>query len=175
MEASTGAANVIYLKPSGRRYYLLFFLAFATISAVLLFATPLFPFNVYQAVFALLVLASIASGVAFLYFQRQYIYVEDEMITVREGIFTSRAMMIPFSNVVEIKTQYTLVDSILGVGTVMIDTAGTAGVEVVFSNIPRQSIINFLSLFRHYKQLGEARKKGHAVAEGKQKPERDNW
>ncbi len=162
--------NSIYLKSSGRRYYVTFFIAFLILSAILLAISPFIPFNVYQLVFALLVLNFAASGAAFLYFQNRYIHVEDEVLTVRQGVLTSKMSVIPFNKIDEIKTQYTLFDRVLGIGTIMIDTAGTSGVEVVFSNVPQESINAFLGLFRQYRQKQEAPK-----TEGGHGGTGDNW
>ncbi len=152
--------NSIYLKPSGRFYYAAFFIAFLAVSLALYALAGVLPFNAYQAMFELLVLYFVLSGGAFLYFQQQYVHAEDEMLTVKEGVVTSRMVVIPFNKISEVKTQYGLWDTILGVGTVVIDTAGNSGVQVVFSHVPRDSIIAFLAMFRNYRGPDEAQKKG---------------
>lgn len=163
----------IYLKPSGRRYYISFFLAFALLSIILFLASPMLKFNVYQLIFALLVLNFFASGIAFLYFQHHYIHVEDEIITVKEGLLMSKMVVIPFDKINEIKTEYSMSDRILGVGTIMLDTAGTGAVEVIFPDVPRESINAFIALFRQYKEKKEA--PGEEAKEEKPEGERDSW
>lgn len=147
--------NSIYLKPSGRIYYASFVLLFILISTLLNAASAFLAFNIYQVMFILLALASFASLIAFLYFQHKYIHVEDEIITVREGIITSKISVIPFNKINEIKTQFSFFDRLLGVGTIMIDTAGTSAVEVVFKNVPKESISAFLGLFRQHRESAQ--------------------
>lgn len=163
----------IYLKPSGRRYYISFFLAFVILSIIIFLASPLLKFNVYQLILALLALNFLASGIAFLHFQHHYIHVEDEIITVKEGLLMSKMVVIPFDKINEIKTEYGMSDRILGVGTIMLDTAGTGAVEVIFSNVPRESINAFIALFRQYKEKKEA--PGEEAEEEKPEGERDSW
>ncbi len=145
-------SSSIYLKPSGRVYYASFFIAFLLLSGLLMLAAPFVKFNVYQAMFALLVLNFIASGLAFLYFQQSYIHVEDEIVTVKEGVVLSKMVVIPFNKIDGIKTQYSLIDLLFGLGTIMIDTAGTGAIEVIFSNVPKESIDSFVAMFRNYRQ-----------------------
>lgn len=164
--------NSVYLKPSGRRYYMLIFLAFAALSIALGGLGAFLQFSPWQAIFGLLVLMLAAWGVAFLYFQQQYIHAEDGIITVRRGIITSKMTVIPFNKISEVGTEYGLADRLLGVGKIIIDTAGTDKEEVVFRDIPAQSISTFLALFRQYKGKEEQAQPGPA-----QKPEegRDSW
>lgn len=147
----------IYLKPSGRFYYIAFFVAFAVLSLILYTISSFIQlqFNIWQAIFMLLLMYFVALGGAFLYFQQSYIHVEDDIMTVREGILFSKVMVIPFSKIKEIKTQYTFIDRLLGVGTVAIDIAETPGMEIVFSHVPKESINSFLSMFRQHKENGK--------------------
>lgn len=143
----------IYLKPSGRKYYISFSFAFVLLSAMLFFTAPLFPFNIYLVIFVLFVLDCIIIGSIFLYFQSRYIHIENDIITVKEGLIMSKIAVIPFNKVSEVTTQYTLMDKLLRVGTIMLDTAGTPKVEVSFSNIPCESITAFIGVFKRYKKI----------------------
>lgn len=147
--------NSIYLKPSGRIYYILGFVVYFILTGIILSFSQFFPpyINPYQIILGLLILNFIFLGAVFLYFQHRYIHVEDEIITVREGgLFTNKMTIIPFNKIVEIKTQHELHEKFVGVETIMIDIAGRGVMEVVFKNVPQESVSSFISFFKRYKE-----------------------
>lgn len=173
--------NSIYLKPSGKIYYVSLFLSFLVLSAIVFLVSPAIPINAPLVVMMLLAVYFIVVGAIMLYYQYAYIHVEDEMITVREGLITSKMFVIPFNKISEIGTKYALIDSLFGVGTVMIDTSGTSGVEIVFRNVPKEKINSFVSIFRRYKdESGKeadhaSSEKGAKEGKEQEKPVRDTW
>ncbi|MBU0586562.1 PH domain-containing protein [Candidatus Micrarchaeota archaeon] len=153
----------IFLKPSGRVYYISFSLAFFLISALLIWASPLLPFNPYQLVFILIILALVASLAIFFYFQYQYIHLEEDTVTIRQGFLNSRISIIPIKKVIEVRSDYSLVDRLLQMGTLYLDTAGTANLEITFRFVPRENIHTFLGAFKRYQdEIDKEEKKDNA-------------
>ncbi|VVB98372.1 Bacterial PH domain protein [uncultured archaeon] len=166
--------NVIYLKPSGRPYYVSLFAAFLALSALLYLVAPLVPqVNVYALMFGLLVLYFAASGVVFLYFQQVYMHVEDETITVKRGIVTSNVSVIPFNKITEVSTRYTLADKLLGLGSVTLEMMGPEEDDVTFKNVPKESITSFLALFKRSREIRSH--EAQPVPGQPEKPEGDRW
>lgn len=160
----------IYLKPSGRIYYAVVFAAFLLLSALLFLLEPWLGINAPLGSLWLLVLAFCAWGFVFLYFQYHYIHVEDGTLTVREGLLTRKMVIIPFEKITEIESVRSALEALFGVGTVKIDTSGTSGMEIIFRNVPKESIDSFLGFFRRYQDSGA--KPQYA---SKEEEERDTW
>lgn len=137
-------------------YYIGLFLAFLLLSTILFLLQQFLPFSAPLASLLLLLLTLLGLALTFFYFQFYYIHVEDDIITVREGLVTSKMLVIPFNKITEIETNRTLLESLFGIGTIKINTSGTSGVEIVFKNVPKENIDTFIGIFRRYKTEVEA-------------------
>ncbi|MDD5337630.1 MAG: PH domain-containing protein [Candidatus ainarchaeum sp.] len=160
-----------YIRPSGKIYYFLFASAFAVLCALTLLLSAVMEFSPYLIMAVLVAMLAIACAATYTYFQYFYIHVEDEIITVREGAVSSKMVVIPFNKISGVESRRGPLDSIFGLGTLMIDTSGSAGVEVEFRNTPQESISIFMDIFRKYK---DGEKTGPAKEEAKRE-ERDSW
>lgn len=165
----------IYLKPSGRPYYISFFVLFLALCALLYLIGTFVPqVNVYIIMFGLLILYFIASGIAFLYFQQIYMHVEDDTVSVKMGILTSKFSLIPFGKITEVSTQYGIVDRILGLGSVTIEMMGGEADDITFKNIPKDSISAFMGVFKRSRD-GKPAAPQPPSEKPPQKPESDRW
>ena len=73
------------------------------------------------------VLAIVASGVLQYWFFR--FKIQDDRILIRQGVLKKTSLDLPFDRVQGINVERSLVDRILGLVTVSLDTAGSAGAE----------------------------------------------
>ncbi len=175
--------SAIFLKPSGRAYYLAFFALFMLFSLLLVFVSNYFAlaFNIYQVIVGLMVVYFIASSAIFLYYQCQYIHVEENFITVRQGVISSKVSVVPMSKIVEVAASYSILDRILGIGTIKVDTSGTNTVEIIFRFVPKESIHTFISIFKTKKAEESPAVKVTAEshppskAKGEEEDKRDSW
>lgn len=148
----------LYLKQSGRFYYLSFFIVFIIISIILYVFASSFSFDIYQIIFGLFILYFVVACFAFLYFQNFYIYIESEIIIVKEGLIIHKMIAIPFDKINEITIKYTFADKILGIGTIIIDTTGTDAVEIIFPNVLIEKIHLFINIFKQWEQDKNSKK-----------------
>ncbi|MFA5076854.1 MAG: PH domain-containing protein [Candidatus Micrarchaeia archaeon] len=163
----------IYIKPSGKAYYFFFSAAFAVLCALAFLLSGQLQFDPLLPAAALAASLAIACAITYSYFQYFYIHVEDEIVTVREGAVSSKMVVIPFSKISGVESRRNPLDSLFGLGTLVIDTIGSAGVEVEFRNVPQESVDSFMDIFRRHKDAGAARP--GSPQKGEAKPERDTW
>ncbi len=150
--------TILFLKPSGRKYYLLIAGAFLLLSAGLfygLYDRWLSAQDFAKLEFFLLITTLLAFLLTMFYFQTAYIKVENESVLVRRGILIRTSMMIPFNKIDNIQTKATLLDAVLGLQTIMIDTSGTDEIELTMDNLPSAKVKEFLDYYKEWKRSGE--------------------
>ncbi|MBI5051468.1 PH domain-containing protein [Candidatus Micrarchaeota archaeon] len=63
------------------------------------------------------------------------IYLEEKGITVKKGIFNIKKVFIQYPNIANINVHQSIFERVLSVGSLEIDTAGTAKAEVLIHSI----------------------------------------
>jgi putative membrane protein len=151
-------AYILFLKPSGRLYYLAIATTFiiASIFLFVLYYMKVFSFCDFAKLeFFSLIISIIIFIIAVLYFQTAYMKIEGDTITVRKGILIRKTTLIPLHRIDNIKTSSSIFDLILGLQTIMIDTSGTDQIEVIMPYIPKEKVIEFLAYFKRWKKEGK--------------------
>ncbi len=146
---------VLFLKPSGRLYYLAIALTFIIASIflfVLHYLKVLSVCDLAKLEFLFLIISFIIFILAVLYFQTAYMKIEEDTVTVRKGVLIRKTTLIPFRRIDNIKTSSSIFDMLLGLQTIMIDTSGTDQIEVVMPYIPRERVAEFLAYFKRWRE-----------------------
>ncbi len=143
----------LYIQPSARPYCVSFFILFLLLSGLMYVVGQYAPsFNPYLFILAFFALYLIISGAAFLYFKQFYMHIEEDVVTVKQGIITSKVSVIPFNKITEVSTQFTIVDRILGLGTVTLELMGAEQDDIVFAGVPADRIAAFVAVFRRSRE-----------------------
>jgi uncharacterized membrane protein YdbT with pleckstrin-like domain len=74
-------------------------------------------------------------GVWLLWWRNDYLALTDRSVIRRKGLFTKEERAVPLNQVQDISISYGLIRRLLGHGDIRIETAGTAGTEIVVKNI----------------------------------------
>jgi len=90
-------------------------------------------------------------GIWLLWWRSNYIALTKRSIIRRRGVFTKEERAVPLSQVQDISISYGIIRRMLGHGDIRIETAGTAGTEIVMHNIDKPE--EFRSLV--FKQIDE--------------------
>lgn len=78
----------------------------------------------------------IAILITYLYVRNHWIELGDDGINVSKGIINLKTVFIPYANVDNIGLETKLLDRIIGLTQISIDTKGRADVEVVLKKVP---------------------------------------
>ena len=76
-------------------------------------------------------------GVWLLWWRNDYLALTNRSIIRRKGVFTKEERAVPLNQVQDISISYGIIRRILGHGYVQIETAGSAGTEIVMKNIDK--------------------------------------
>ena len=76
-------------------------------------------------------------GLWLLWWRNNYIALTRRSVVRRKGVFSKEDRSVPLNQVQDIAISYGLIRQILGHGDVRIETAGSAGTEIVMQNIDR--------------------------------------
>ena len=104
------------------------------------------------------VLAIVAAGVLRYWFFR--FRVDEDRIHIRQGIARRTALDLPFDRVQGINVERSLLDRILGLVTVGLDTAGSAAVEGQLPSVTSELADDLRTRIRAYRPTGEAAEGG---------------
>ncbi len=74
-------------------------------------------------------------GLWLLWWRNDYLALTDRAIVRRKGVFVKNERAVPLNQVQDISITYGLVRRLLGHGDIRIETAGSAGTEIVMHNI----------------------------------------
>jgi len=76
-------------------------------------------------------------GLWLLWWRNNYLALTNRSVVRRKGVFTKEERAVPLNQVQDIAISYGIVRRILGHGDVEIETAGSAGTEIVMQNIDK--------------------------------------
>ena len=93
--------------------------------------------------------------VAFIRAKIQYIDVDSEGVTMHTGLINKKTMYVPYRKIEEVKINRSLIDRIFFLGSLGIDTAGTAQVEIQMNNVPSHYLDRMQAYIR--RKMEEAR------------------
>jgi len=74
-------------------------------------------------------------GIWLLWWRNDYLALTDRAIVRRKGVFVKNERAVPLNQVQDISITYGLVRRLLGHGDIRIETAGSAGTEIIMHNI----------------------------------------
>jgi putative membrane protein len=106
-----------------------FIRAFWPILLVLVFQNEIFKNNLTILIFVLLFLALLVVH-TILYFLHFYFYLENDEFILKKGYLRKQTLSIPIERIQSVNTKQNLIQQLLNVVTLEIDTAGTAGKEL---------------------------------------------
>ncbi|MBN2478421.1 PH domain-containing protein [Candidatus Micrarchaeota archaeon] len=94
------------------------------------------------------VLAVLLGAVAFVVHYFKEIEVEEDHMAVRTGVINSSHVWINYSNVTNVTVRKNLLERIMGVGTLEVDTSGTNKVEVIMSDLNSKDLEDVMKLLK---------------------------
>ncbi len=74
-------------------------------------------------------------GIWLLWWHNDYLALTDRAIVRRKGVFVKNERAVPLNQVQDISITYGLIRRLLGHGDIRIETAGSAGTEIIMHNI----------------------------------------
>jgi uncharacterized membrane protein YdbT with pleckstrin-like domain len=76
-------------------------------------------------------------GTWLLWWRNNYLALTHRSIVRRKGVFTKEERAVPLNQVQDVSISYGIIRRILGHGDVEIETAGSAGTEIVMQNVDK--------------------------------------
>ncbi len=76
-------------------------------------------------------------GLWLLWWRNNYLALTNRSVVRRKGVFTKEERAVPLNQVQDVSISYGIIRRILGHGDVEIETAGSAGTEIVMQNIDK--------------------------------------
>jgi uncharacterized membrane protein YdbT with pleckstrin-like domain len=76
-------------------------------------------------------------GIWLFWWKNNYLALTKQAIIRRRGVFTKDERAVPLNRVQDISITYGIVRRILGHGDIRIETAGTAGTEIIMKNVDK--------------------------------------
>ena len=125
------------LRPSFRRLYVglaIMLLTGLGLSFALYFGMGGSLLSAIPGALAVLIAVPLAIFALFTTYSHSYVFSEQE-ITVNQGVINRISRSVPVANVDNIAVQRNLVDLLLGVGSISIDTPGGTGYELVIKHV----------------------------------------
>ncbi|MBN1202093.1 MAG: PH domain-containing protein [Anaerolineae bacterium] len=115
-------------------------------------------------------------GLWLLWWRNNYLALSEQAIIRRRGVFTKEERAVPLNRVQDISISYGIVRRILGHGDIRIETAGTAGTEIVMKNIDkpeefREKVFARIDEFYGEEEPAEPEKPKKAETEVEAEPE----
>jgi uncharacterized membrane protein YdbT with pleckstrin-like domain len=74
-------------------------------------------------------------GIWLFWWKNNYLSLTKQAIIRRKGVFTKEERAIPLNRVQDISISYGVIRRLLGHGDIRIETAGTAGTEIIMKNV----------------------------------------
>ncbi|NDJ78584.1 MAG: PH domain-containing protein [Chloroflexi bacterium] len=74
-------------------------------------------------------------GLWLLWWANDYLALTNQAVVRRTGVFTKEERAVPLNRVQDVSISYGIIRRILGHGDIRIETAGTAGTEIIMRNI----------------------------------------
>ncbi len=74
-------------------------------------------------------------GLWLLWWRQDYLALSNRAVVRRQGVFVKKERAVPLNQVQDISITYGLIRRLLGHGDIRIETAGSAGTEIVMHNI----------------------------------------
>lgn len=135
--------NEIKIRMSGRKYYIIEIILALLVSLALGFIPlldMLIPF--------VWLLAIISIIITYIYVRNYWIKLDEDGLSISKGILNVKTLFIPYANVDNVGMDTKIIDRILGLTEIKIDTKGRADVEVILKNIPTTHAIRVIDLVR---------------------------
>jgi len=76
------------------------------------------------------------SIVGLLWWRSNYLALTDRAVIRRKGVFNKEERAVPLNQVQDISIAYGIIRRMLGHGDIRIETASTAGTEIIIKNVP---------------------------------------
>lgn len=74
-------------------------------------------------------------GLYYFWWRNDYLALSKQAIIRRSGVFTKNERAVPLNRVQDISISYGIIRRMLGHGDIRIETAGTAGTEILMKNV----------------------------------------
>ncbi|MGB9634897.1 MAG: PH domain-containing protein [Candidatus Micrarchaeia archaeon] len=131
------------IRMSGRKYYLIE-LVLAILVSIALWFIP-----VINVLIPLVWLAAVVAAIiTYIYVRNYWIEFEEDGLNINKGVINVKTLFLPYANIDNVEMDTRIMDRMLGLTEIRIDTKGRADVEVILKNIPKDPAIEIVNLLR---------------------------
>jgi putative membrane protein len=125
------------------------------ISSLILLGSSLLGGIALWAVVAVWGIALLAGLVAMIKEHSKSIEIGEDSLIIKTGILSTKTTVIPYWTITDVDIEQNIVDKILGLGTLSVDTAGTSNVEVVMKNLSYADLKELIEVFKKKMKGGQ--------------------
>ncbi|MGC8923704.1 MAG: PH domain-containing protein [Candidatus Micrarchaeia archaeon] len=131
------------IRMSGRKYYLIE-LVLAILVSIALWFIP-----VINVLIPLVWLAAVVAAIiTYIYVRNYWIEFEEDGLNINKGVINVKTLFLPYANIDNVEMDTRIMDRMLGLTEIRIDTKGRADVEVILKNIPKDPAMEIVNLLR---------------------------
>jgi len=135
----------VIAKPSAKLYHIQIGLAAIVLIAILIITGGFLGNTMIILIGIIIFLALIATVVSTITIKVRTVEIGEYAVTVKTGLLNTRTIMIPYERMTNVNIKRGIFDRLMGMGTLEIDTAGTAQTEVIMPYMLNKDLEHIMS------------------------------